>query len=228
MPIFCPSTSAPTTDDFWFAPALACAAPPSRDDEDAGDRDGAGAAPTAIPMPFAHAQLLSGERPRSLALAGLDQDDLDDPAGCDRPGTLTAAKRRGGGSWLLGSLALLDDAAARRDARPPGLASVSDEDSSSASSCACAGDASLSSGGRRVSFAPTVAVRPIPHSSELSPVQRQRMYATTAEVRRNRARNRKEFRYDGFDWRAATEEEDMWQVDMVTGEAVHPAHYDYD
>merc|ERR1712087_722703 len=57
----------------------------------------------------------------------------------------------------------------------------------------------------------------------LSSSQRRRMYASSLEVRRNKSRSTKEFRYDGYDWRNATEERDMG-VCQVTGELVHPAH----
>jgi len=74
-----------------------------------------------------------------------------------------------------------------------------------------------------VSFSEAVVVQPIPHSSTLSPLQRCKMYTSSLEVRRNKIRNKKEFRYDGYDWRNSTEEWEMG-VDMVTGELIHPAH----
>jgi len=125
---------------------------------------------------------------------------------------LSAETRR----WFLNYL--------REDAATisPGLVS-SDDDSSVASSSA-ADDASPCPprATRGVSFAPTVTIQPIPHSSELSAGQRGRMFATSAEVLRNKARNKKEFRYDGQNWRTATEEPDMGVT--LTGEEVHPAH----
>ena len=75
----------------------------------------------------------------------------------------------------------------------------------------------------RVSFSTAVVVRPIPHSSTLSPSQRRKMFTTKAELRQNKIRNKKEYCYDRCDWRNATEEREMG-VDMVTGESVHPAH----
>ena len=101
----------------------------------------------------------------------------------------------------------------------PGMASSSDDSSSEAD------DSSLSSSksSRGVTFAPSVLVHPIPRHDELSDAQRRRMYSSSIEVRRNKMRNKREYRYDGCDWRNATEEWEMG-VDMVTGELVHPVH----
>ena len=113
----------------------------------------------------------------------------------------------------------------------PGMTSGSD-DSSASSSSEIADDLSVISStssiikppsSKGVSFAQSVRVRPIPHSSSLSPCQRRRMYSTSMEVRQNKIRNKREYRYDGCDWRNATEEWEMG-VDMVSGELVHPAH----
>lgn len=114
----------------------------------------------------------------------------------------------------------------------PGMTSGSD-DSSASSSSEIADDLSVVSSSstssiikpssKGVSFAQSVRVRPIPHSSSLSPCQRRRMYSTSMEVRQNKIRNKREYRYDGCDWRNATEEWEMG-VDMVSGELVHPAH----
>lgn len=74
-----------------------------------------------------------------------------------------------------------------------------------------------------VSFSPAVKVQPIPHSSLLSHSQRLRMYTTSDEVRKNKIRNKMEYRHDGYDWRNVSEEWEMG-VDMVTGELIHPVH----
>ena len=112
------------------------------------------------------------------------------------------------------------------DVSIPGMASGSDDSSSDADS-ETGDDLSLSSSSavkpKGVSFAESVRVRPIPHSSILSLSQRRRMYSSSLEVRQNKSRNKREYRYDGCDWRNATEEWEM-SVDMVTGELVHPAH----
>lgn len=137
-----------------------------------------------------------------------------------------AARRQGGGSWPQG-FAGLDDALALAFAERgddgdrstvPDLVSVPSSDSES-------DDESFSSSSSKkgVSFSSTVEVRTIPSAKSYSPSQRRRMYASPSETRRNKIRNKKEFRYDGRDWRNATEEQDMG-VDELTGELVHPAH----
>ena len=113
------------------------------------------------------------------------------------------------------------------DVSVPGMMSGSDDSSSDAGS-ETRDDLSLSSSSsvvkpKGVSFAESVRVQPIPHSSILSLSQRRRMYSSSMEVRQNKSRNKKEYRYDGCDWRNATEEWEMG-VDMVTGELVHPVH----
>ena len=74
-----------------------------------------------------------------------------------------------------------------------------------------------------VSFVECVTVHHIPHSSSLSSSQRRRMYSTSDEVRINKSRNKREYRYDGYDWRNVTEEWAMG-VDVITGELIHPVH----
>jgi hypothetical protein len=78
-----------------------------------------------------------------------------------------------------------------------------------------------------VSFVESVTVHYIPHSSSLSPTQRRRMYSSSNEVRVNKSRNKREYRYDGNDWRNVTEEWAM-SVDMITGELIHPVHEVHD
>ncbi len=110
------------------------------------------------------------------------------------------------------------------DVSVPGM---TDDSSSDASLDEADEDLSISSSSvvkpKGVSFAESVRVRPIPHSSTLSPSQRRRMYSSSVEVRQNKSRNKREYRYDGCDWRNATEEWEMG-MDVVTGELVHPAH----
>lgn len=193
------------------------------------------------------------EAASSVALVGFDHtrdrdgdgdDDGDGPAWPGRPTPPDAKPRGGGGAWLLGSFARLAAeagtgagaaaAVGAASATPGGLARVpsaaslaSDEDASAASDNDDndAPPSGTAGGAVRpaVSFAPRVAVQPIPHASDLSPLQQRRMYTSSAEVRRNKARNKIEYRHDGCDWRRAAEEWEM-SVDMVTGELVHPAH----
>jgi len=132
---------------------------------------------------------------------------------------MSAVKKRGGGSWLLGFARIRSS-----NESAPGL--VRSTSGSSLSSCDSYEDSSSSSSSgskKGVSFNEDVRVLPIPDASCYTSTQRKKMYANSQEVRSNKIRNKKEFRYDGYDWRNATEEWEM-AVCMVTGELVHPAH----
>jgi hypothetical protein len=121
------------------------------------------------------------------------------------------------------------------DESPPGLVrtnSASDMSFSTSSSDSLEDDddtsstttsSSKSSRKKSVGFNTSVKIQPIPHSSTYTPCQRRKMYSTSLEVRKNKIRNKKEYRYDGYDWRNVTEEWEM-SVDMVTGELIHPVH----
>ncbi len=225
------NTTLSATDEFWLSPIVADA--PSGSEIASGVSEDHDDSPTLI-IPPAHHQLLSTDPASTEGLNGHDhtQDDMscdddDDVDGHARSFygrlKLTEMKQHGGGSWLLG-FARLNNAAPPPDlVHVPGGASLdSDEDS-------LGNDGVDSSAAARkrprggVSFSETVAVQPIPHSCTLSPIQRRRMYSTSVEVRQNKIKSKKEYRYDGYDWRNATEEWEM-SVDMVAGELVHPAH----
>ncbi|KAL7537282.1 hypothetical protein ACHAXR_009940 [Thalassiosira sp. AJA248-18] len=157
---------------------------------------------------------------------------------------LSSVKQQGGGSWLLGFARINEKPSSSVDPVieedvPPGLVRddsslESDEDLSSddgESDLDSDDDSSLSSTPTKtkrrrragVAFSTTVTIQPIPHSCTLTAMQRRKMYSTSFEVRQNKIRNKREYRYDGYDWRNVTEEWEMG-VDMVTGELVHPAH----
>merc|ERR1719183_2555805 len=146
-----------------------------------------------------------------------------------RGGSISSVKQQGGGSWLLGTFARLnhtqqaivddidksinDEHEERQDAIPPGLVRVasgssleSDDTESLNSSISSSSTKKRRSG---VSFSTSVKVQPIPHSSSLSPSQRRNMYSSSYEVRLNKVRNKKEYKYDGYDWRSVTEEWEM-------------------
>lgn len=169
---------------------------------------------------------------------GNDTDDLFRDMGssfcCRRRQTrlsVSDVKQQGGGSWLMGFARIRDesaDAASTQEATPPGLvrvpsASSFDSDDSSSDEESTASSLPSKPQSRGVSFSPSVKVQPVPHSSDLTPFQRRKMYSSSFEVRQNKIRNKKEYRYDGYDWRNITEEWEMG-VDMVTGELIHPAH----
>jgi len=123
------------------------------------------------------------------------------------------------------------------DEAPPGLvrtdsasdfsfsttSSTEDDNSTTTSTSSNSDNDSLSPKKKSVGFNSTVKIQPIPHASTYSPVQRRKMYSSSFEVRKNKIRNKKEYRFDGYDWRNVTEEWEM-SVDMVTGELVHPVH----
>jgi len=210
------------SDEFWFAPI----------DEEACSNDSI----EKNPMPPAHHQLLSVDLVTFATLKSYDHtvplaynnnnSDIVDYNNCRT--TVSSVKQRGGGSWLLG-FARLNNRMVPEEDDLPGL--IRDESSSTlAESSDDESIPSTSSHGSvlkprktGVSFSTDVKVQPVPHSSTLTPQQRRKMYATSFEVRQNKQRNKREYRYDGCDWRNATEEWEMG-VDMVTGELVHPAH----
>mmetsp|Transcript_8826 Transcript_8826/g.21438 ORF Transcript_8826/g.21438 Transcript_8826/m.21438 type:complete len:268 (+) Transcript_8826:150-953(+) len=118
---------------------------------------------------------------------------------------------------------------------PPGMVSSSDasdgdetmssagssilDDVSSAAGSRC----SSSSSSRGVTFNEQVRVLPIPPISSYSVEQRRRMYANRFELRENKVRNKREYEFDGYDWRNATEEGSM-AICPLSGELLHPAH----
>ena len=76
---------------------------------------------------------------------------------------------------------------------------------------------------RGVTFNEQVRVLPIPHIGEYTSEQIRRMYANRFEVRENKLRNKREYEFDNYDWRNATEECSM-AVCPRSGELLHPAH----
>lgn len=172
-----------------------------------------------------------------------DDDEIDDTdTSCSSRQKVSSVKQQGGGSWLLGFARLNQDDTSKvtaatttqeekdEDFTPPGLVRVpsgssleSEVDDDQSTSTSSSSRSSSSTKRRGVSFSSAVSIQPIPHSSSLSPTQRRKMYSTSYEVRLNKIRNKKEYRYDGYDWRNVTEEWEMG-VDMVTGELIHPVH----
>eukprot|EP00579_Thalassiosira_antarctica_P018877 CAMPEP_0201966200 /NCGR_PEP_ID=MMETSP0904-20121228/11274_1 /ASSEMBLY_ACC=CAM_ASM_000553 /TAXON_ID=420261 /ORGANISM="Thalassiosira antarctica, Strain CCMP982" /LENGTH=261 /DNA_ID=CAMNT_0048513413 /DNA_START=133 /DNA_END=918 /DNA_ORIENTATION=- len=236
------------TDQFWYSPIIQVI--PSTSDTSTSDDDDEF---MVMSLPPAHNQLLSQDHVSSESLKGYDHtqdvighDNLDgygsdESSFCCRQ-KLSAVKQQGGGSWLLGFARFNDKTVtvlqpqAEEDMTPPGLLRVpsgsylesdeyssSDDDSASGDSLPSNDDSKKRPRGRGVSFSPTVKVQPIPHSSTLSSIQRRKMYSTSVEVRQNKTRNKKEYRYDGNDWRNITDES-MMDENMATGELVHPVH----
>jgi hypothetical protein len=74
-----------------------------------------------------------------------------------------------------------------------------------------------------VSFNEQVRVLPIPPITAYTLEQRYRMYANRFELRENKVRAKKEYEFDSYDWRNATEEHSM-AICPMSGELLHPAH----
>jgi len=132
---------------------------------------------------------------------------------------VAAVKHRSGGSWLLGFSGLRQEEvinAIPELVRSTSSSSLSSEDDSSTTT-------SSSSKKKGVSFNESVSHHLIPHASSYTLDQRRRMYSSSLDLRQNKIRNKKEYRYDRYDWRNCTEEWEM-SVCMVTGELVHPVH----
>eukprot|EP00986_Skeletonema_menzelii_P020408 scaffold31110_cov148-Skeletonema_menzelii.AAC.4 len=79
---------------------------------------------------------------------------------------------------------------------------------------------------RSVHFNNEVSVVPIPSRTSYTPYTRSRLFIGKKEMIRNAQRNEREFFYEGFDWRNAVEEDQMYSsLQMDAGELVHPANY---
>ncbi|KAL7525607.1 hypothetical protein ACHAXR_002125 [Thalassiosira sp. AJA248-18] len=153
-----------------------------------------------------------------------DEDDDDDDTAADVPHYLHRTYMIGNG----------------RSGRPrmwdgcPSSISVSSNSSSSSSDDCRSQDSSSSSRSsskRRkekpsakagVSFSSSVTVYPVFETTVYSPSMVQSIYTKRDELRVNKLRNKKEYAWDCYDWRNATEEEEMERNDE--GELVHPVH----
>lgn len=117
------------------------------------------------------------------------------------------------------------------DDPPPGMirsssaSETSDETMSAGSSDddETGSTASRTSASKGVTFNEQVRVLPIPPISSYTPDQRFRMYANRFELRENKVRNKREYEFDNYDWRNATEEHSM-AICPLSGELLHPAH----
>ncbi|KAL7487060.1 hypothetical protein ACHAW6_012667 [Cyclotella cf. meneghiniana] len=106
---------------------------------------------------------------------------------------------------------------------PPAMVSTSDADDTMSSSSGGSDDDGCIAVSKGVTFNETVRVMPIPPVTAYTVEQRFQMYANRFELRENKLRNKKEFQFDGYDWRNATEECHM-AICPVSGELLHPAH----
>ena len=79
---------------------------------------------------------------------------------------------------------------------------------------------------RSVHFHHEVSVVPIPSRTSYTPYTQSRLFIGKKEMISNARRNEREFVYEGFDWRNAVEEDQMYSsLQMDGGELVHPANY---
>ena len=80
---------------------------------------------------------------------------------------------------------------------------------------------------RAVLFHEQVQVVPIPMRHEYSSRVQQKLWSNCLEIKQNAARNALEYDSEGWDYRTALEEENMYTC-SVTGEKIHPVHVDPD
>lgn len=125
----------------------------------------------------------------------------------------------------------------REDSPPPGMVrstsgSLSSEVSSEGDETMSAADDDMMVGDsagpvapavKAVSFNEHVRVLPIPPISAYTLNQRFRMYASRFELRENKIRNKREYEFDNYNWKNATEENNM-AICPMSGELLHPAH----
>jgi len=79
---------------------------------------------------------------------------------------------------------------------------------------------------RSVHFNHKVSIVPIPSRASYTPYTQSRLFIGNKEMIRNAQRNEREFVYEGFDWRNAVEEDQMYSsLRMDADELVHPANY---
>ncbi|KAL7581172.1 hypothetical protein ACA910_005961 [Epithemia clementina (nom. ined.)] len=77
---------------------------------------------------------------------------------------------------------------------------------------------------RKVGFSSTVSIFSIPSRKDYPKQVRSAVWSDKREISEMTARNLVEFAAEGWDWRNATEEENMLVLD---GETVHPVHGNY-
>ncbi|KAL7538024.1 hypothetical protein ACHAWF_005972 [Thalassiosira exigua] len=218
---------------------------PFRSDDSTGGDGGPSSSSAAFG--FARANYMDGIRSWSLGVLDADRREDDAPSYPPPPlGGLPPPPPRGFSAFPA-ALASSMEAAVRdraglsrdhnyaRDSPPPPCPGAvrCGEDSSSSSSEASEDDC-LSTGmnlpspsssppPRGVTFDERVRVLPIPSLGSYTVDQRRRMFSGRLELRENKIRNKREYEFDGCDWRNATEEGFM-AICPLSGELLHPAH----
>eukprot|EP00980_Cylindrotheca_fusiformis_P001592 scaffold363_cov56-Cylindrotheca_fusiformis.AAC.11 len=77
---------------------------------------------------------------------------------------------------------------------------------------------------KSVTFKEVVTIRTIPHFARYPQELKRDLWNSSDEIRRMVQRNTIEFRAEGWDWRKVILEDQM-RYNIVTGDLVHPAHY---
>lgn len=117
--------------------------------------------------------------------------------------------------------------------KPSSLTSVNTATSSSADESSPSSGGSSSDGSknekrrRGLTFNDHVTVVPIPKREEYSKRIRDRLWVNARDLQSQAARNAVEFASEGWDWRNAYTDEEMY-VCAATGEKVHPVHCETD
>jgi hypothetical protein len=104
-----------------------------------------------------------------------------------------------------------------------GSASTSTTPLSTSPSCSSLCSSSTGKREVRITFHSEVMVVPIPKREEYSKRVRDRLWSNPEELQVNAQRNSMEFAAEGWDWRTALEDENMYR-DALTGELIHPIH----
>lgn len=99
----------------------------------------------------------------------------------------------------------------------------SSEAASLASSPSSVSSSSLSQKSAGVSFNTEVKVVPIPMRDEYSKRVKERLWTNSEDLHLNAQRNAYEFAAEGWDWRTALEDENMYR-DSASGALIHPVH----
>jgi hypothetical protein len=103
------------------------------------------------------------------------------------------------------------------------LSSSMSSDMTASSGSHSAPSTTSNSSGKRLMFNEEVAVCPIPRRDEYSNRIREHLWNSPDEMMRNAERNALEYAAEGFDWKNAMEDDQMYRC-IATNEKIHPIH----